>query len=261
MSINTDENIQALTRDMKRLEKWSRKWLLKFNAERCATMHLGSRNPRAGYELDGVTLRKSSLEKDLGILVSEDLKATQQVKSAAAKGNKMVGLIRRTFTCLNVEMCRILYCTLVRPHIEYAIQSWSPYLRKDIDELEKVQKRMTRLVPELSNLKYEERCKRLGIYPLEKRRLRGDLIETYKIIHGLENLDQGIFFSMREGITRTNNFKLEKRGHWRTNLRANVFSIRVVNYWNGLPEDIVSAPSVSVFKKRLDEYWEIEGEE
>ena len=181
--------------------------------------------------------------------------------AAAAKGYRMVGLIRRNFSYLDIEMCRTLYCSLVRPHVEYAIQSWSPYLRKDIEELEKVQRRMTRLVPELKTLNYEERRKRLGIYSLEKRRLRGDLIETYKIVHGLENVDREIFFRMRDGITRTNTLKLEKRGHWRTNLRANAFSIRVVNHWNELPEEIVCAPSVSAFKERLDRYWATEEEE
>ena len=201
------------------------------------------------------------MEKDFGVLVSEDLKSSHQVKAAAAaaKGNRMVGLIRN-FSHLDIEMCRTLYCTLVRPHVEYAIQSWSPYMRKDTEELEKVHRRMTRLVPEL-NLNYEEMCKMLGIYSLEKRRLRGDLLETYKIVYGLENVDQGIFFRMRDGITRTNTLKLDRRDHWKTNLRPNAFSIRVVNHWNGLPEEAVCAPSVSAFKERLDRYWAAEEEE
>ena len=119
-SINTIEDIQALKRDMKRLETWSQKWLLRFNAGKCVTMHLGNRNPKVAYELDGVPLRKSSLEKDLDVHVSNDLKSSQ-VKAAAAKANKMVGLIRRNFRYLNTDICRTLYCTLVRPHIEYAI--------------------------------------------------------------------------------------------------------------------------------------------
>ena len=76
------------------------------------------------------------MEKDFGVLVSEDLESSHQVRPAAAKGNRMVGLIRN-FSHLDIEMCRTLYCTLVRPHVEYVIQSWSPYKRKDIEELEK----------------------------------------------------------------------------------------------------------------------------
>ena len=91
--------------------------------------------------------------------------------------------------------------------------------------------------------------------------MRGDLIETYKIIHDIENVDKGVFFKMRDGATRTNTLKIEKKRHWRTNLRANTFSIRVINHWNGLPEEVVCSPSVAVFKERLDKYWEREEEQ
>ena len=156
---------------------------------------------------------------------------------------------------MNNEMCRTLYCSLVRPHLEYAVQVWSPYFQKDIEELEKVQRRMTKLVPELKNLPYETRCNRLGISTLQKRRLRGDLIEVYKIIHGFENVNMNDFFEFNIGGTRTNTCKLRKREHVRTATRANAFSVRVVNPWNALPEHVVTAPTISAFKNRLDEYW------
>ena len=152
-------------------------------------------------------------------------------------------------------MCQSLYSSLVRPHLEYAVQAWSPYFKKDKDELEKVQRRMTKLVPELKNLPYEDRCKQFNITSLEKRRLRGDLIETFKIIHGHENVDRNIFFEMADSNTRSNTCKLKKRDHIRTVTRANSFGIRVVNEWNDLPVEVVTAQSVSVFKQRLDNHW------
>ena len=90
---------------------------------------------------------------------------------------------------MDTDMCCSLYCSLVRPHLEYAVQSWSPYYKKDIEELEKVQRRMTKLVPELRELPYETRCKQLSLTTLQQRRHRGDLIETYKIIYSFENLN------------------------------------------------------------------------
>ena len=112
------------------------------------------------YNLKGTQRKESTLEKDLGVYISSDLKPAHNVNIAASKGNRMVGLIRRNFPSLDAEICTMLYCSLVRPHLEYAIQCWSPYFIKDIQELEKVQRRMTKLVPELKDLDYEERCAR-----------------------------------------------------------------------------------------------------
>ena len=193
------------------------------------------------------------MEKDLGVYVSADLKPSYNVNVAAAKGNRMVGLIKRNFPDIDGDTCRTLYCALVRPHLEYAIQSWSPYYKRDILELEKVQRRMTKLVDELKELDYEERCERLGLMTLEKRRLRGDLIETYKILNGYEDINYRLFFEYSEASTRSNTRKLKKRGHWRTLVRANSFSVRVVNSWNSFHGEVVCAPTVGSFKSKLDE--------
>ena len=175
--IKTDEDIQAMQRDLVRLQEWSKKWLLDFNAEKCVTMHMGHRNPGYVYNLNGKPLEESVLEKDLGVHVSSDLKPAGHVGVAAAKGNRMVGLIRRNFPDLDMGSGRVLYCSLVRPHLEYAVQSWSPYFQRDVDIIEKVQRRATRLVPEISHLSYGDRCKELNIQMLVERRLRGDMNE------------------------------------------------------------------------------------
>ena len=250
--IRSQEDIEAMQRDLKKLETWSVKWLLNFNADKCVTMHIGHRNPHVDYALNRTQLRESSLEKDLGVYVSADMKPSQHVNIAAAKGNRMVGLIKRHFPEIDQDTCCTLYCALVRPHLEYAVQCWSPYYRKNIAELETVQRRMTKLVLGLMDLEYEERCERLGITTLEKRRRRGDLIETYKILNGFENVEYKLFFEYSNSNTRSNTCKLKKRGQWRTLVRANAFSVRVVNSWNSLPEDVVNAPTVSLFKARLD---------
>ena len=251
--IRSQEDIEAMQRDLKRLENWSAKWLLDFNADKCVTMHIGHRNPHINYDLNEKQLKESNVEKDLGVYVSADLKPSHHVNVVAAKANRMVGLVKRHFPEMDIDTCHTVYCALVRPHLEYAVQSWSPYYKKDILELEKIQRRMTKLVPELKDLGYEERCERLGLTTLEKRRRRGDLIETYKILKGFEDIDYKIFFEYSETGTRSNSCKLKKRGHWRTLVRANSFSVRVINSWNALPEEVVSAPTISLFKSRLDD--------
>ena len=255
VQLNSEEDIMAMKRDLVRLQEWSAKWLLEFNPDKCSTMHIGHRNPNVTYELNGVELKSTDMEKDLGVFITNDLKPAKHIGMVTSKANRIVGLIKRNFTYMDIEMCKTLYCSLVRPHLEYAVQSWSPYYRKDIEELEKIQRRMTKLVPELKDLPYEERCKRMGLTSLEKRRVRGDLIETFKIIHGYENVDRETFFELARGSTRSNTLKIRKRDHVRTLVRGSSFTVRVVNTWNSLPENVVSAPSISTFKKRLDMYW------
>ena len=91
-----------------------------------------------------------------------------------------------------------LYKAIVIPHLEYCIHAWSPYLRKDIDMLEKIQRRATKLIPGLRDLRYEERLKECGLTTLETRRLRGDQIEVFKILNGYENIDSNFFLKLRK---------------------------------------------------------------
>ena len=128
---------------------------------------------------------------------------------------------------------------------------------KDIEELEKVQHRVTKLVPGMSDWTYEARCKELKLPTLKQRRLRGDLIETYKILRGHEGADYRKFFELNVGITRGNVWKLKKREHISSQVREGWFSYRVVNPWNELPDNVVDAPSIKTFKRRLDEYLDL----
>ena len=120
-----------------------------------------------------------------------------------------MGYIKRQFTTRKAETILTLYNALVRPHLEYAVQFWSPTLRKDIDRLEKVQARATKLIPSIRHISYERRLARLNLYSLEKRRLRSQLIETFKILQGIENIDHRNLFSLSSNQTRSNGWKLD----------------------------------------------------
>ena len=143
----------------------------------------------------------------------------------------------------------------VRPHQEFAVQTWSPYLKKDIRILEKVQRRATRLIHGLEGLTYEDRLERTGLYSLECRRQRGDLIETFKILKGLEEIRADKLFTLSQyPSTRGGPLKLFKERS-RTEIRKNFFSQRSVNLWNSLPENIKATKTVVSFKASLDGYW------
>mgnify|MGYP003402868569 FL=1 len=106
----------------------------------------------------------------------------------------VLGMIRRTFPFVDVDGFKLLYNVYIRPHLEFCVQAWSPYFKKDIDCMEKVQHRATKMVYGFGNLKYEERLERLNLFSLQYRRMRGDMIETYKIISGLEDVNSSQFF-------------------------------------------------------------------
>ena len=166
-------DVESLQRDMDRLSEWSRKWLLSFNVAKCKTMHIGHSNPRNDSQLQGITLEKSDLEKDLGVFLSSDLKSSAHVAKIAAKANARVGLIKRTFTYMDREIFTSLYTTLVRPILDYGVQCWSPYLAKDINKLEQMQRRATLLVPECSTLCYEERYNLLDFADITGQKGKG----------------------------------------------------------------------------------------
>ena len=122
-----------------------------------------------------------------------------------------LGMIKRAFGGLDWDMFRILYGAYLRPQMEYGIQAWSPYYRKDIMQLEKVQRRATKMVTGLKKLKYEERLARLNLYTLERRRTRGDMIETFKILKGVQNINSEQFFVRSTTKLRGHNYKLFKK--------------------------------------------------
>ncbi|MCD9088845.1 hypothetical protein, partial [Stenotrophomonas sp. SY1] len=140
--------------NLDKLHQWSEKWLMKFNTSKCKVMHIGKNNSKCDYKLFGNSLTKENSEKDLGVIISNDLKSSKQCISASEKANKILGLITRSFDFKSPSLINKLYKSLVRPHLEYAVSVWSPNLIKDIDRLEKVQRRATKLIPNIKKYIY-----------------------------------------------------------------------------------------------------------
>ena len=248
---------QTLQDDINLLKEWSQTWLLKFNASKCKTMHIGRGEPNQYFmdsDENGIPLERITKEKDLGVWLSDDLKPANQCKAAAGKATGALRQIKNSFMYITKDSFQILYNTYVRPHLEYCVQAWNPYYRKDIQRLERIQRRATKLVRGLEDLTYEERLVELDLYSLERRRVRGDLIELHKMFHKENYITADTFVTLATDNHRGHKLKLFKP-RCRTLLRQKSFSQRIIDSWNALPPQVVQVRTVAAFKAALDKHW------
>ena len=228
-------------------------------------MHFGRNNPENVYTMkledDEINqIEKTELERDLGILISNDLKWENQVNKAAKTANSVIAQIKNSFTYFDSSLVKLLYVSLVRPHLEYAVSVWNPYMRKDIDKLESVQHRATRLVPCLRKKPYEHRIKVIGLTKLEIRRQRGDLIQYYKVINGLDRvkwskkqrkLNQDNRLNPASNLRRKG-LTIYREPIGKSRAREEFFLNRVPPMWNKITVHVKDARSLNCFKAELD---------
>ena len=249
-----------LQNDLLVLNDWTTKWSTELNVLKCKTMYIGRNRDKTGYTVpiwDGeVPLKETAEEKDLGVVVSNDLKWNKQCSSAASKANRVLGQIRNSFVSLDKETFRLLYTGLVRPHLEYAVSIWNPSTKANINIIERVQRRATKLVKCLKEKPYQERLLALDLMNLEDRRTRGDLIQMFKIINRHEkiNLVKGVNMatSLKLNLRRKHDMKLEREICKQATSNYNFLTNRVVSKWNVLPQSVVNAETVNGFKAGID---------
>ncbi len=256
--IKNNSDVSDLQEDLGKLTQWSNDWLLKFHPDKCKHMRIGRKSGTApAYNLQGRNLETIHEEKDIGVTIEDQLEFEQHICAKVQKANQMNGLLRRSFDHLDATTFLPLYKSLVRTHLDFASSVWKPTKIKHLEMLESVQRRATKQLPGFGHLSYAERLRKLELPTLSYRRIRGDLIETYKMLSGEDyDCDAANFLQLNQSSTtnlRGHNKKLFLQRAEST-LRRNSFAIRIVKIWNSLPEVVVNAPSINTFKNRLDKF-------
>lgn len=247
-----------LADDLQTLERWTETWLMPLNNKKCTILHVGPKNPHIQYQLNGSQLMGVVEQKDLGVTITSDLKWQTHISHIVKRANKLIYLIQKAFQHKSSDMILQIYKAYIRPILEYAQCVWSPYYAKDIEILERVQRKVTRIPFELRNLSYQDRLRRLNLTTLRERRQRGDLIQTYKILNGYYSIDLNIYKANDNRNLRGHSKKLEKERCAKLT-RRNFLINRVVYVWNGLSQNTVQAPSLNSFKNHIDKDMKILG--
>jgi len=252
-------NLPGLQEDLRRLEKWSQDWMLNFNTDKCKHFHIGLREPSDRLIMDSKPLTIVDSEKDLGVIFERSLLFKKHINEKISTANKMFGIIRRSFKHLNIETFLPLYKGMVRSHLDFAASVYHPIHKNDNERIEGVQRRATKQLPEINNLPYQDRLKKLKLPTLAYRRLRSDMIELYKATSAIYEPNLCSFIKLRTNETtrqsnRTHNKSIYPT-HSNSNIRKHAFCNRNVTIWNNLPHQVVNAPSVPSFKNHLDKHW------
>ena len=251
-AITSEEAVSNMQEDIDRMAKWCEDWRLAVNPAKC---HLIQYNPGSQqrqfnptYSINGEEIQRSRVVRDLGILVSEDLKSQKQVDQVCKRAHAEINRIRRCFVSRSPEFIADTYKLYVRPHLEYAVEVWNPCARGDVVKMEKVQNKMTRLLPHGHILTPQQRNERLGLTSHEVRRKRGDLINIYK------NIENRELFTLRNNSSLRGNSKTLIIPVSNCLIKKYSFCVRALNLWNSLPENLVNSPNLNIFKRKLDAY-------
>jgi len=177
-------------------------------SEQIPTLHVHCSFKVFSLRLGGDWLKSSPEEKDLGVPVEEKLNMSWQCALAAQKANHILGCIKRSMASRSREVILPLYSTLMRPHLVYCVQLWSPQRKRDVDVLKRVQRRAMKMNRGMEYLSCEDRLRELGLFSLEKRSHRGDLLAAFQYLKGVYRKDgEGLFTRVCSDRTRGNGCK------------------------------------------------------
>ena len=244
----------CLQAGLDKLCEWADVWQLNLSINKCSVFHIGSYNVCSTYTVNNIVLPDVDHVTDLGIIFDSRLRFNNQYSNIVAKAHRRAALILRCFKSRDPFLLFKAFKTYVIPILEYCSPVWSPVYLTDIRTIESVQRRFTKKLSGLRDISYNQRLSYLNAESLERRRLNQDLATIYKIIYGLIDIPVDDFFEYSsEQRTRGNSRKLITP-LCKLNIRKHSFACRNITSWNNLPDYIVCASNLSVFKKYLSAF-------
>ena len=259
------QDMERMQRTITNLSAWSRKWGMTFNTAKCKVLHCGNRNSRYKYMMDGTEIGEAIEERDLGIQVTGSMKPSRQCAAVAKSANFALGQLLRAFHYRGKRSLIPLFKTFVRPKLEFSAAAWSPWTEGDCKSLEKVQERLIRSLSDVRGDNYEDKLKNAGLTTLRERRERGDMVEAFKTLRGINAVDADGWFKPisedarptranaiigEEGETRRELVLEVERS--RLDLRKYSYTVRAAKAWNDVPEATKKQTNTNAFKNSYD---------
>jgi hypothetical protein len=252
-AVTSTEDRDKLQQALDCLCEWADSWGMSFNLSKCKIMHVGLHNPQYEYFMNGTKLGTTEEERDIGVLVTQNLKPSAQCSQAAGRAMSVLGQLRRNFHYRDRHIFLKLYKQYVRPHLEFSSPAWSPWLQGDKDVLEKVQEKALKMISGLKGATYEEKCAELGLKTLEERRGGQDMALVHKFL--TEQTGTDLFrLTAAQNRARTRQAAGEHGlsvQYARTDPRKYSFAVRTVEDWNRLPEEVKSSRNGEEFRNKL----------
>ena len=250
--IKSSVDFNNLQSDIDKVSEWVDRNHLTLNTAKCKSMLVTRKrepNQPPPFQLCGIPLESVQTLKYLGVILSSDLSWSSHVDTICSKARKLTGLLYRRFsTNLDCERLLELYKMLVRPHLEYAAPVWDPHLRKDITNIERVQKFALKMCTKNWDSGYQDLLDLTHIPTLENRRLYLKLCTLHKIIHGLFCFPTNVFIPQPN---RHTTLPLLYQPFAHTSAYQSSFVPRTISVWNHLPYDALTAPTTHSFKTNI----------
>ncbi len=253
----------SLQKDLDSLSHWGENWAMAFNVSKCKVVHFSRKKLPSvhhlmskNYYLSGNQLENVPNISDLGITITNNLSWSKHIEEIVSKANRTLGLVKRL--CRDIKDTntrKLLYCTVVRPKLEYCSSLWSPYTGKHRLLIENVQRRATRFILNYpKDMSYPLRLQKLRLLPLEFRREISDLTLLFKSRNGLITMDVNKYLNTYVYCYRTRNYDPNNYNliikHKQDYFRKSFFT-RVAELWNTLPSNLKTCNSITLFKTKI----------